>query len=198
MKYINTYKLFESKAKRLSYSVEIYDICRKYNISNYTINDDGSIDVSVGVNLYECGLSELPLRFRNVAGDFHCGSNNLTSLKGCPENVGGKFFCFRNELTSLEGGPKIVGGELDIRLNNISSFEGFPESIGDQLFCNKNPIYNIWMLFQKYSDIELFNDYDIIRGDTIILDRLNGFLSETGVRTVKSESASYQLGWKWI
>ena len=34
-------------------------ICEKYGIKNYTVNDDGSIDVNGRVNLYNKGLTEL-------------------------------------------------------------------------------------------------------------------------------------------
>ena len=57
------------------------EICRKYYITNYSINPDGSIDVYGDVNLYGGGLIELPLRFNKVSGDFDCGCNYLTTLK---------------------------------------------------------------------------------------------------------------------
>ena len=48
----------------------IHDICNKYNIENYTINDDESIDVNDSVNLSNYSLTELPLTFNVVTGDF--------------------------------------------------------------------------------------------------------------------------------
>ena len=60
-------------------------ICEKYNIENYTINPDGSIDVAGDVNLDNMKLTELPLTFNKVTGSFDCVNNNLTSLKGCPK-----------------------------------------------------------------------------------------------------------------
>ena len=50
----------------------INSICSKYGIENYTINDDGTIDVNGYVNLYNKNLTKLPLKFRNVTGDFYC------------------------------------------------------------------------------------------------------------------------------
>ena len=49
-------KLFESFN-------DIDSICKKYNITNYTINSDGSIDVDGDVNLSNRGLTKLPLKF---------------------------------------------------------------------------------------------------------------------------------------
>ncbi len=82
---------------------EIIDICTKYRIKNYTINQDGSIDVNGNVNLSSLELTELPLKFNRVSGYFSCSLNKLTSLEGCPSYVGGDFYCSWNELTSLDG-----------------------------------------------------------------------------------------------
>ena len=38
---------------------EIHNICKKYNITNYSINSDGSIDVEGNVNLVKKNLKEL-------------------------------------------------------------------------------------------------------------------------------------------
>ena len=98
----------------------IHDICKKYNITNYTINPDGSIDVVGNVNFFNKGLTELPLTFNRVSGDFDCGNNRLTSLKGCPRWIEGDFWCSNNRLTSLEFSPDYVGGYLDCRYNPLT------------------------------------------------------------------------------
>ena len=85
-------------------------ICEKYNITNYTINDDGTIDVNGNVFLSSHGLTELPIRFNRVDGNFYCGNNNLTSLKGCPRWISGDFGCQYNRLSNLEFSPEYVGG----------------------------------------------------------------------------------------
>ena len=94
-------------------------ICEKYNIENYTINDDGSIDVDGNVNLSYIGLTELPLTFNKVTGYFDCGKNRLTSLKGSPKWVGGFFYCDNNQLTSLEFSPEYVGGWFSCEFNDL-------------------------------------------------------------------------------
>jgi hypothetical protein len=64
MKYLKGYKIFENHE-------DIHVICRKYRITNYIINDDGSIDVDGSVYLsYNRDLTKLPLNFRDVSGDF--------------------------------------------------------------------------------------------------------------------------------
>ena len=81
--------------------MSIEEICKKYKIIDYTIMDDGSIDVDGYVDLYGNGLTELPLTFNKVTGTFNCGDNKLTTLKGSPKSVGGIFNCDDNKLTSL-------------------------------------------------------------------------------------------------
>jgi hypothetical protein len=103
-------------------------ICEKYNIINYTINPDGSIDVDGRVDLSFNGLTELPLIFNKVSGNFNCSYNQLTTLKGSPRWVGSNFNCYNNQLTSLEFSPDYVG---------------------DDFLCNYNP------LTDNYCDTEI-------------------------------------------
>jgi hypothetical protein len=99
----------------------IHDICKEYNIENYTVNPDGSIDVDGNVDLYNKGFVELPLRFNKVTGCFDCGYNNLTTLEGCPRWIGGFFYCSRNELTSLEFSPDYVGDYFECTGNDLTN-----------------------------------------------------------------------------
>jgi hypothetical protein len=98
----------------------IHDICKRYKITNYTINDDGSIDVNGNVNLSFNYLIELPLRFNKVSDNFICSHNQLTSLKGCPKYIGGYFSCYNNRLTSLEFSPDYVDGYFDCEYNDLT------------------------------------------------------------------------------
>ena len=97
----------------------LIEICKKYDIENYTINDDGSIDVDGEVELYGHQLTELPLTFNRVTGDFHCHFNGLTTLKGSPRWVGGRFSCRINRLTSLEFSPDYVGEDFRCANNDL-------------------------------------------------------------------------------
>ena len=112
---------------------EIHSLCREYEITHYTINDDNSIDVIGDVRLDSLELTEIPLKFNRVSGHFYCHNNKLTSLKGCPEWVGGNFYCERNKLTSLEGGPKIVEMSYDCLDNrDLTTLKGCPEKVGSE------------------------------------------------------------------
>jgi hypothetical protein len=81
-----------------------------YNVRNYVINDDFTIDVIGYVNLSEKQLDSVPdyIKFNKVGGYFDCSYNKLTSLEFCPNEVGESFFCNDNDLTSLNGCPKKV------------------------------------------------------------------------------------------
>ena len=85
-------------------------------------NADGTIDVKGDVNLYKWNkISELPIQFGKVTGNFFCWGIGLTSLKGSPKVVGGHFTCNGNQLTSLKNAPKVVGGNFSCE-NNKSKF----------------------------------------------------------------------------
>jgi hypothetical protein len=133
MKLIKNFKKFFDNRK-------IDSICKEYDITDYTINSDGSIDVDCSVYIRFKRLTKLPLKFGRVSGDFDCSHNNLTSLEGCPGWVGGDFDCHNNNLTSLEGGPESVGDDFDCHNNNLTSLKGSPSSIEDDFVCHNNKL----------------------------------------------------------
>jgi len=207
MKYL---KLFESFDES-----KIHKICKKYHIINYTINNDGSIDVDendendenwgadenyendenwgtgVSVDLWNKKLTQLPLKFGRIKGDFFCSVNKLTSLEGCPKEVNGDFYCNDNQLTSFEYAPKIIRGGFYCNRNNIKSFEYFPSFVEVDFDCDGNSIWWVWKLFRDTTKIELLNDFDIFRDEdtetpAIVMDRLNDFLLTIGKQKVKS------------
>ena len=117
----------------------------KYDIRNYTINDDFTIDVSGDVYLDLTDLTELPeyIQFGIVKGDFDCRRGNLTSLRGCPREVGKGFYCTLNELTSLEGAPEEVGGAFCCSLNKLTSLKGAPKKVGGNFDCSNNQLISL-------------------------------------------------------
>ena len=123
--------------------MSIEEICEKYGIKNYTINDDGSIDVNQKVSLSYYGLTELPLKFGVVTWNFFCSQNNLTTLKGCPREVGGRFTCNHNNLTTLSGSPESVGGHFNCSNNYLTTLEGSPKSVGDGFDCDGNNLTSL-------------------------------------------------------
>jgi hypothetical protein len=184
---------------------DIHFICKEYGIKNYSINDDGSVDVDGDVDLSDKGLTKLPLKFRKVSGDFNCDNNQLTSLEGCPQKVGRDFYCSNNKLTSLEGSPQSVGGSFYCDDNKLTSLEGSPQSVGGNFSCDNNklkdvyglkegfkiggdiylydnPVYEIFKLFPEYrysEVIEYLNEYEVVRdGNKVILQALEMVFEE--------------------
>jgi len=129
-------------------------VFEEYNITNYTINEDGSIDVNGDVHLYGYGLTELPINFNKVSGTFDCSENNLTSLKGCPKCVGGNFSCGNNNLTDLKGSPKVIDGSFYCSGNYLKSYVS-DSIVGKTFYCQLIDDdfivanYNEWNLNQK-------------------------------------------------
>ena len=123
--------------------MNIKKICKKYNITNYTINDDGSIDVEGDVNLSSLYLDELPLTFNKVTGYFGCGDNKLTTLKGSPRWVGGNFSCNLNNLTNLEFSPEYVGAWFSCGYNKLTTLKGCPTWVGGYFECVCNNLTNL-------------------------------------------------------
>ena len=188
MKYI---KLFENFDKQT-----IESICEEYDITNYTINDDGSIDVDGPVYLSNRQMSKLPLKFRKVTGYFGCSNNQLTSLEGCPVYVGGHFICYGNKLKDLNGSPDHVGGIFSCTENNLTSLNGLVTNIPDP------DIFYIEYKLKMIYDI-LGGNVEIIPNfyDFHILDNLDGGIQTLNLKRLKrfidlydlSELSLYQL-----
>jgi hypothetical protein len=184
MKYLKLFEGYQSES-------EVREICNKYGIENWMINSDGLVDVNGNVNLYNQGLTEIPLQFGRVTGDFYCDRNKLTTLKGTPHRVGGRFDCDDNRLTSLEFCPRSVGGGFYCLWNNIREFTGL-KYIGGEFWCRGNPIFHIWGKISpnwKWDEekMEFFEDCSIIHddGESVAIDRLNFFLEEIGLEPVE-------------
>jgi hypothetical protein len=103
-----------------------------------TINNQGLVDV-VGNVSWVSKLTELPVKFGHVSGDFSCGYTQLTSLTGAPHSVGGNFNCNANLLKSLDGAPQTVGSNFRCIANPLTSLTGAPTSIGGEFWCDYRP-----------------------------------------------------------
>ena len=198
MRYLTLYENFKY----------IDNICQKYYIENYTINQDGSIDVDGHVNLTDQRLFILPLKFGKVIGNFDCSENNLTSLVGSPIQVLGDYFscdnnqlkslkgctrelsafyCFTNKLSTLKGGPTKVSSDYNCVDNNIFDFNGFPNPFYGESFFRDNPIDEIVDMVindNQSKFIRWLLEYDVIReGHKIVGMRLE----EAYYMTTKTE-----------
>lgn len=110
---------------RLIQTTKIKTFIKEYNL---VYNKETMLyDCKGNVNLIEKGLTEFPVRFGVVNGNFICAGNKLTSLKGAPQEVGGYFDCSNNELTSLEGAPQKVGDSFYCGYNKLKTLKGAPQ-----------------------------------------------------------------------
>ena len=172
------YKNFIKESKESMIRRDIDLICKKYGIENYTINEDGTVDVDGDVSLYDKGLTELPLKFGKVSGNFYCYYNKLTSLEGAPLEVGGYFSCRNNQLLSLEGSPNKVGVDFSCPNNNLTSLEGSPSSVGGYFHCYNNQLKSLSGI-SKYISVGIYCDTNQLRDVQGIKDGWRGrFLVE--------------------
>lgn len=105
---------------------------------------DGMYDYNDNINLTKYDLitlTDLPYKLHTMNGDFHCGWNQLTDLKGIPLFFN-SLVCSNNKLTSLTG---ISIKECDIfscEFNQLTSLEHCPEKI--RVFdCSDNQLINL-------------------------------------------------------
>lgn len=173
---------FLKRFKYLFTHKEIVKICDKYNINNYHINDDGTVDINGNVLImFKHKMEKLPLKFGKVTGSFCVESNALRSLEGCPYYVGKDFQCRYNRLTTLEQGPDFVGGNYYCRNNNLTSLRGIPENI-KFLNIDDNPISKYWEQVSSYYEvlecleIFLYMDIDTEDGDEICQEKVDYIL----------------------
>ena len=137
----NYYYIFDHRCENikdvpLTY---IHGVCKEYEIVNYTINDDYTIDVDGDIYMGNKGLSKIPLKFNIVIGYFDCSDNMLSTLISGPEYVRGYFDCSNNELTTLEGSPK-SGGSFYCSSNLLTTLKGGPDYVGGDFECHHNQL----------------------------------------------------------
>jgi hypothetical protein len=138
-------------------------------------------EVGGDFNCYSNKITTLEYAPKIVVGNFSCESNKIISLEGGPTSVGGNFNCKGNQLTSLVGCPDNIGRSFNCEFNNITDFKGISEFFEGNFWCSKNPIEEIWKLFYDVRCIKFINEFDVIRGNTIILDRLEEIYHQLGI-----------------
>jgi len=91
------------------------------------------------ISMSERGLSEIPIPFGEVTGDFRCGDNPIKSLKNAPFHVGGDFDCSDTSITSFEHVPEYIGGELIAYNTKVIDFKGCENiKIRWHIYCAKS------------------------------------------------------------
>jgi hypothetical protein len=93
----------------------------KYNIKNYIINDDYTINTRFVVYLSGAGLVKLPdyIQFNKIEGSFNISNNELITMKGFPKIIEGFLDLEWNQLSNLEGCPLEVRSYFNIARNKV-------------------------------------------------------------------------------
>ena len=143
----------------------ISDICHRCGIKNYIINNDGSISVDGDVDLYSMELTELPLKFNIVVGNFNCSFNHLTTLNGSPNVIIGDFNFSRNEINSLKYSPNHVTGDYYTMMNKFNQIDYYPDKIVGDIYFDEHVVipYGMGHSVVPYGDYDnyiLVKDYD--------------------------------------
>jgi hypothetical protein len=101
-------------------------------------NEEGTI------RLTSKKLQRLPADLpQEVAGNFLCNKNSLSTLEGCPQVIHGNFLCENNlPLKSLVGGPRKVGGKFYTYNCPFESFQGMAQEIGSYIHMRGNHCKN--------------------------------------------------------
>lgn len=145
-------------------ATEIINICKEFNITNYVINADKSLDVNENVNFNGRNLEELPLKFNRVVGDFDISFNQLQSLTGVPITVDGDFNISHNLIESLKYGPESVSGSYDCSFNKLGDLTGAPIIIHKDFICHHNKL--TWLYG---APDEVVGDFDAHSNDLLTL-----------------------------
>jgi len=109
----------------------------KYNVKTNRWDTRSSIDLS------NCGLTRLPLKFGDILGGFDCSENLLTSIEDMPLSLGTYFYCNHNRLTSLKGLQIDDLSQFDCSHNLLTDLEGGPQKNLQYYWCNNNRLTSL-------------------------------------------------------
>lgn len=113
----------------------IEKILDDFNIVNYTINSDETVDVDGSVNLSFKNIHRLEIQFNKVMGNFSISGNPITTMKGFPKYIEGTLNCNLTNLETLEYFPEYVGGYSFLNYLDLKSLDGYTGSF-DKLTCD--------------------------------------------------------------
>jgi hypothetical protein len=69
---------------------------------------------------------------------------------------------------------------FDCSYNKLTNFKGFNCEINDEFYCNYNPVNEIYKLCPTKKFIDALNEYSVIRGNKVYLNRLEDALYQAG------------------
>lgn len=193
----------------------IEQLCKTYidsNTANKKRINEGTLSYEINNNIVDVvgtltldleNLDEIPFKLGTV-NDTIFIKGDILSLKNSPREVK---FAFNigacNNITSLIDGPEYVGGFYHLNSLKIDNFSGIAKPLKTDYTMTTRSydswnISNVLRLFlpererdyflidhKAYDDMEWFSYYDPIRGNEIVIDKLNTFLEDIGRNPVK-------------
>lgn len=111
-----------------------------HDISKYTVNPDGSVDIHEHADFTTMNTKKmLPVKLNKVEGELHL-AGYIETLRNCPTEVTEDFDCTYTKITNLEGFPKTVGGSVGLVANEeLTSLDGMDGVvIGGDFRCEKS------------------------------------------------------------
>lgn len=131
--------------------------CDFLDIRNYTINNDGTVDVNGNLNIYltrdkvkKGEQHNILINFNKINGDVDinlqwrkAGRAGQGQLPFTFNEVTGNFHANHNMLETLIGCPKKVGGCFDVRSNRLHTLEGSPETVGGYFCAIGNSLHDL-------------------------------------------------------
>lgn len=125
---------------------KIEKILDNFNIKNYTINSDETIDVDGSVNLSFKNIHKLEIQFNKVMGNFSISGNPLTTMKGFPKYIEGILNCNLTCLETLEYFPEYVGDYSFLNYLDLKSLDGYTGSFNKLVCDNKEKLVRKYKL----------------------------------------------------
>jgi hypothetical protein len=97
---------------------------------NWELTYEGKVNVKGAVlmsssgfiSMGSLGLTEIPVKFGMVYGNFNCSYNKLTTLKNCPDWVDGDFTFSYNNISTLEDFPNYIRFNVYMQKNNLTEY----------------------------------------------------------------------------
>ena len=85
------------------------------------------------------------------------------------------------ELTKICKEYGITNYTINNSYNKLITLDGCPNEIGGILYCEGNPIWDIYYLFDDHKEYQDSLDYNYLRGTNIVKSRFKEALEEIGL-----------------
>ena len=168
----------------------IKEVLDQYNVVDYSINNDGSVNLTKDITFFKKNLDKIPFNISKAPRILDFSFNNISSLEGSPEECDTIFYAMNNisdlkgititsRLLSLSNNkieklnfPKeFKTDELLLNHNNIYELTGIPINFNGKILLNHNPISTCFKTTDG-KDVHVFNSLKIIKDKKVNLKRL--------------------------